>query len=96
MKYTYQTATFQLALATSISDLRTYAIYLYPDGGLNWNNNDVVVFIGYATATSSIPNFVSQYSNLLNSRASPRTIYSRQGNGSNLRLIKVTSYNIIK
>lgn len=80
-----KTATFQLVLATSVSDSKTYAIYWYPDGGLKWNSNDVVVFIGYVSGTRSIQNVVSQFSNLINTRAIPARIYYDQGNTSNLR-----------
>lgn len=79
-----QTATFQLILATTVTDQKTYALFKYPQNGLKWSSNDINVFIGYITNSKDYENVINLYSNIRNKRIVPSAIYDKIGNTSNL------------
>ncbi len=82
-KKNFQKATFQLILATSVTTERTFALFNYPRNGINWNKNDVTVFIGYTSGLNDNVNTVNMYSNSVRTRSIPSLIYSERGNTSN-------------
>ena len=57
-------------------------IFKYPLDGINWDSNDVSVFIGYTGGDSRRFNLINIYSNLNDVRAQPAKIISNIGNAS--------------